>query len=76
MLTLTGACPVLWKINDGIIGQTWQRIASDKHANYEQYAVENESKFVPLAMDNRRAIHKEFADFIAASARIAENAFF
>ena len=45
-----------------------ERIASDKHAKYQQYAAENESKFVPLAMDNHGAIHKEFADFIAATA--------
>ena len=39
----------------------------------EQYAAEDESKFVPLAsMDNHGAIHEEFADFIAATARIAE----
>ena len=53
-------------------GKAMERIASDKHAKYQQYAAENESKFVPLAMDNHGAIHKEFADFIAATARIAE----
>ena len=37
-----------------------------------QYAAENESKIVLLAMDNHGVIHKEFADFIAATARIAE----
>ena len=49
-----------------------ERIARGKHAKYQQYAADNGSKFVPLAMDNHGAIHKEFADFITATAKIAE----
>lgn len=53
-------------------GKAMERSAREKHTKYEEYAAENESKFVPLAMDNHGAIHKEFADFIAETARIAE----
>ena len=53
-------------------GKAMERIARGKHAKYQQYAADNGSKFVPLAMDNHGAIHKEFADFITATAKIAE----
>ena len=33
-------------------GKAMERIARGKHEKYQQYAADNGSKFVPLAMDN------------------------